>query len=137
MAGSNGVLDKKTRVRLVLAVVDELRSDDLSLPDMNVILETYGLEPYSTNSSLPSLHEIVTAATDEQLVDLAEYFNLEVPDAAVPANRVATVGGTQPLFLFASHLTAHKVLVGAIKEHLLRYGIDLFVAHDTIEHDAL
>jgi hypothetical protein len=39
--------------------------------------------------------------------------------------------------VFGSHLSEHTVLVGAVRDQLLRYGIELFVAHDTIEHDKL
>lgn len=39
--------------------------------------------------------------------------------------------------MFGSHLSEHTVLVGAVRDQLLRYGIELFVAHDTIEHDKL
>jgi hypothetical protein len=43
----------------------------------------------------------------------------------------------QPLFIFGSHLAAQRALVGAVGEQLSRYGIELFVAHDSIDHDAL
>ncbi len=130
-------LDKKTRVRLALSVVDRLNDNDLDLPSVNLILGTYGLETLSGDFDGPGMHDVVGAATDEQLVEIAEYFELETPGDAVPKARVSTVGAARSLFIFGSHLTAHKVLVGGVREHLLCYGIDLFVAHDTIEHDRL
>ncbi len=42
----------------------------------------------------------------------------------------------EPLFIFATHLSAHRRLLGEVKEELGRYGIRVFVAHDTIEMDA-
>lgn len=131
------MLDKKTRVRLALSVVDRLNDNDLDFPSANLILRTYGLETLSGDFAGPSMHDVVSAATDEQLVEIAEYFELETPDDAVPKSRVSPVGAARPLFIFGSHLTAHKVLVGGVREHLLHYGVDLFVAHDTIEHDKL
>ncbi len=128
------MLDKKTRIRLALSVVDNL--NELDFNSTNLILRTYGLETLGDFDG-PTVHDIVSWASDEQLVEIAEYFELEVPDSAAPRSRVATVGSARPLFVFGSHLTAHKVLVGAVRESLLRYGIDLFVAHDTIDHDKL
>lgn len=124
-------------MRLVLSVVDRLNDNDLDFPPANLILRTYGLETLSGDFDGPSMHDVVSAATDEQLVEIAEYFELETPDDAMPKSRVSTVGAARPLFIFGSHLTAHKVLVGGVREHLLHYGVDLFVAHDTIEHDKL
>jgi hypothetical protein len=40
-----------------------------------------------------------------------------------------------PLKLFASHLAAQKAIVGAVGEELAKWGIELFVAHDSIEPD--
>lgn len=42
----------------------------------------------------------------------------------------------QPLFIFASHLSAERRFVGAIREELERFGVTLFVAHDSIPDDA-
>lgn len=131
------MLDKKTRVRLALAIADKLNK--LDFDSTNLILHTYELETLYDNGfgSGPSVHDIVGRGTDEQLVEVAEYFELEVPEAAVPKSQVTTVGAARPLVIFGSHLSEHKVLVGGVRAHLLRYGIDLFVAHDTIDHDTL
>ena len=40
-----------------------------------------------------------------------------------------------PLKIFASHLASQKAIVGAVGDELGRWGIDLFVAHDSIEPD--
>ncbi|WP_406817347.1 TIR domain-containing protein [Mycobacterium sp. M23085] len=130
-------MDKKTRVRLSLAVVDCLSDQSLSFQATNLILRTYGLETLGDYADGPSLHDIVSWANDEQLIEIAEYFELEVPHVAAPKSQVPTIGTARPLRIFGSHLSDHKVLVGAVREQLLRYGIDLFVAHDTIEHDKL
>jgi hypothetical protein len=43
--------------------------------------------------------------------------------------------GARPLFLFASHLTSQKALVGQVSNYLKGWGITLFVAHEAIEPD--
>jgi hypothetical protein len=128
-------LDKKTRVRLSLAVVDRLSDQSLNFHTTNLILRTYGLETLGDYADGPTLHDIVSWATDEQLIEIAEYFELEVPEVAAPKSQVPTIGTARPLQIFGSHLSDHKVFVGAVRERLSLYGIDLFVAHDTIEHD--
>lgn len=40
-----------------------------------------------------------------------------------------------PLLLFASHLATQRAIVGAVGEELAKWGITLFVAHDSIEPD--
>lgn len=130
------MLDKKTRVRLSLAIVDELNEPELSFDARNLILRTYGLDAVDGFDG-PNVHDIVSLATDEQIVELAEYFDFEVPDDSAPKPQVAAVATARPLFVFGSHLTDHKVLVGQVREHLLRYAIELFVAHETINHDTL
>jgi hypothetical protein len=130
-------LDKKTRVMLSLAVVDRLSDRDLDFNTTNLILRTYGLETLADYADASNLHDIVSWATDEQLIEIAEYFELEVPQAPAPKSLVSTIGTARPLRIFASHLSEHKAMVGAVREQLLGYGIDLFVAHDTIEHDKL
>lgn len=131
------MLDKKTRVRLALAIADKLNK--LDFDSTNLILHTYGLETLHDNGfgSGPGVHDIVGRGTDAQLVEVAEYFELELPEAAVPKAQVTTVGAVRPLLIFGSHLSEHKVLVGGVRAHLLRYGIELFVAHDTIDYDTL
>jgi TIR domain len=133
------LLDKKTRLRLAFQILDRFNDRDLDwdLESTNLVLRTYGLSVLSRDFDGPSLHNIIGDATDQQLLDLAEYFSLETPKDAAPKSQVATVGAARPLVVFGSHLSEHKVLVGAVRTELLKYGIELFVAHDTIEHDTL
>jgi hypothetical protein len=133
------LLDKKSRVRLAFQILDRFNDRDLDwdFESINLVLRTYGLSVLARDYEGPSLHDIVGDATDEELLELAEYFSLETPEDAAPKSQVATVGAARPLVVFGSHLSDHKVLVGAIRTELLSYGIDLFVAHDTIAHDKL
>lgn len=110
---------------------------ELDFNSTNLILSTYGLEPLQNSFDGPSLHDIVGRASDDQLVELAEYFDLETPTQMAPTSQVPTVRTVRPLLVFGSHLSDHRALVGSVREQLLGYGIDLFVAHDTIAHDTL
>ena len=135
------VLDKKTRIRLVMAVKDRLAGPGLSWADVNLILETYGVgtytpdDPWGSNDFL----DVVKAATDEQLVEIADFLELDSVEIPVPMpkSHVPTVNNARPLFIFASHLTAHRLLVGAVKDYLAKFGMELFVAHDSIDEGQL
>ena len=129
-------MDKKTRIHLIFAVAEKLNRPDLSWAQVNVILGTYGLELYS-QSSPTTLAELVSAASDDVLVELADYLDIPVPVSDAPPAAVSTtVRSARPLFIFASHLSSERRFVGAIREELEHFGITLFVAHDSIPDDA-
>jgi TIR domain len=137
MAAGAQLLDKKTRLRLTFQIIDTFDANSMSFDSMNLVLRTYGFDVLEEYEGA-SLHDIVGRGTDEQLIELAEYFDLDVPETAAPAAQVSTVASAaRPLFIFGSHLGKHRVLVGTVRQELLLYGIELFVAHDTIEEDTL
>lgn len=82
--------------------------------------------------------EVVVSATDEVLADLGEHFGIFIPDTGdAPASSVTTTVKTaEPLFVFASHISAHKALVGEVAVALAVYGVYLFVANESIAVDA-
>lgn len=129
------MLDKKTRVQLVLEIAGKLE-DESRWDHANIILQTYGVQPLDSDQFGPTTAETVSAATDEQLVELAGFYGLEVPNEAPAAGVTTTVESTRPLFVFASHLAKHKALVHAVSAGLAVYGITLFVAHDSITVDS-
>jgi TIR domain len=133
---AESLLDKKTRIKLIFAVADKLAEPGLSWAQVNVVLATYGLEAYS-QSSPTTLSELISAASDDVLVELAEFVDIPVPVSSTPPAAVSTtVRSAQPLFVFASHLSAERHFIGVIREELARFGITLFVAHDSIPDDA-
>jgi TIR domain len=128
------VLDKRARARLTIAVAEKL--DAMSWSEANVILESYGLQRRCSASS-PSLPEILRAAEDDVLVDMADHLDAPIPQSAAPPPAVtATVRSTRPLFIFASHLSGFRHFVGDISRELEQFGVTLFVAHDSIPDDA-
>jgi hypothetical protein len=57
--------------------------------------------------------------------------------SATSSSTDSTSAGTaEPLFIFGSHLSDHKTLVGDVGRVLAEYGITLFVAHDRIVIDS-
>ncbi len=123
---------KKTRINLAAQIAADLENTEWDLGQ--AILMTYGL-PVRPELDGPSLIEIVASASDDQITELAEHFEIAQPSA--PAPELRTVARTvDPLFVFASHLSQHRVLVNEVSNALLRYGILLFVAHDSIPNDA-
>jgi hypothetical protein len=82
-------VDKKTRIYVIFAVADKLAAPGLTWARVNVILGTYGLEPYS-QSSPTTLAELVSSATDDVLVELADYLDIAVPVSYAPP---AAIGG--------------------------------------------
>ena len=130
------LLSTEDRLRLILEVSDELQDGDMPWDRVNVILGAYGIAAHDPSEYQASVAETVSKATDDQLVGVSKFLKLEVPTFGAPAALDTTVRTAQPLFVFASHLAAHRSLVGAVGEELLRYGVTLFVAHDSIADDA-
>lgn len=128
-------LDKKKRVELVIAIAEKLDSHDLRFDHANIILQTYGVASMDDDQFGPSTAETVNTATDEQLIELAQHFELDAPSDAPAAIVTTTVKSSQPLFIFASHLTIHRVVVHQVASALSTYGINVFVAHDSIDVD--
>lgn len=113
------------------------------LVDVNLLLHEAGLNEVSWNAWYderwdPSLADKASAvlnvvrdlprsAVDELAAAVRDLFevSIEVHSGEEP----------KPLKLFASHLAVQKAIVGAVGEELERWGIELFVAHDSIEPD--
>ncbi|GAA4401526.1 toll/interleukin-1 receptor domain-containing protein [Tsukamurella soli] len=131
-------MEKKTRAQLLVELTERLEGMQ-RWDHMNIVLQTYEVPAVSGDQFDPSVSDVICEATDEQLLGLADYFGVEVP-GAVPVAPLAAPAALMetdtPLFLFASHLSSQRVLVHAVGDELARYGIELFVAHDSIEPDS-
>lgn len=131
-------MNKAQRVAAILHITDHFRADpELMWSRVEFALNSLG---FDTTEHIGTEEQIDTGS-DEQIRDLATAFGIELPPdglAAAPVvnQAAAETSRPSPLFVFASHLTKHKVLVGDVSRALASYGIDLFVAHDTIDHDA-
>jgi len=127
------LLSRVDRIGLVLRIGEEY-ARTLSYSRMLFVLESLGFD-----TSPAGIDAKVDTGTDEQLCELALTLGVELPPGAIvdsnTTTATVTVTAAEPLFIFASHLTLHKVLVGDVSRALATYGINLFVAHDTITHD--
>jgi hypothetical protein len=113
------------------------------LVDVNLLLHEAGLNEVAWNAWYderwdPTLADKASAvlnivrdlprpAVDELAAAVRELFevSIEVHSGEEP----------EPLKLFASHLAVQKAIVGAVGDELARWGVELFVAHDSIEPD--
>lgn len=113
------------------------------LADVNLLLHAVGLDdlPYNvwhddrwepthadrTNAVLGTIRDLPRGSVDDLAAGVRHLF-----EATVEINIQEE---PEPLRLFASHLATQKAIVGAVGEELGRWGIELFVAHDSIEPD--
>lgn len=116
-------MDRSTKVDTVRFVRDEL--NELDYEEQGLLLSVYGFEePWNDFSVQDSLIK----GADDDLQSLASKLRgekgLSEPD---------TVGQPAPLRVFASHLSASKLYVSQFRDQRQAYGIELFVAHSSIE----
>ena len=140
---SRVVLDV-ARLQLVRRVSTDLSS--LPLADINLLLYGAGIEPVTSNQWWGTDEYSATSESDRQ--ELAQHLviGLATPDlrdlafamqALFQTTAVAELPDEPPpLKVFASHLTAQKELLHAIKASLDSFGVQLFVAHDDVEPDS-
>lgn len=131
-------LEKLALVRSISAALAEQE-----LADVNLLLHAVGLDdlPYNawhddrwepthadrTNAVLGTIRDLPRASIDDLSEGVRQLF-----DATVD---IRMQDEPEPLRLFASHLATQKSIVGAVGDELGRWGIELFVAHDSIEPD--
>lgn len=113
------------------------------LVDVNLLLHEAGLEEATwndwnderwqptdadrANAVLRIIRDLPRQAVDDLAIAVRELYevSIEVHGGDEP----------EPLQLFASHLASQKAIVGAVGDELARWGVTLFVAHDSIEPD--
>jgi len=127
-------LSKKERVRLIFEISENLEAEP-NLERMNIILNTFGLGSVDDSLDGPWVMELLNSGSDETMEDLAEYFDIDFQSADIPMQEQAPKPASN-LFVFASHLYKHKLFIHEVKKDLARYGIELFVAHDSITVDS-
>ncbi|WP_277246176.1 hypothetical protein [Micrococcus terreus] len=129
-------MDKGTRIRVIQRVRDALTS--MTWEDQDLILSTFevGELPDNPYGDGPTLTQWLNSnITDQQLHALAQH--LEVLDnEAQPMVNTPTTETSESLFIFASHLSTHRELLGHVARELQLFHVDMFVAHDSIAMDA-
>jgi hypothetical protein len=100
--------------------------------DIDLVLGQFGLpvSEFGTESKTAYVINMIKSAGDDDLHRLHTYLVGEASGA--PAAGRGPWNG-EKLRLFCSHLAKHKAAVGQVGEQLSRFGIEPFVAHDSIE----
>lgn len=135
------MLEPGSRVKLIQSVREELQP--LSLEDEALVLEEFGIGARPLGRTgfdvEPTLTAWLQQADEARVVALARH--LGVIRAATEASveddvRALPDDEPAPLFMFASHISRERRFVGDVETALRSYGVELFVAHDSIPMDA-
>jgi len=107
-----------------------------AFPETNMVLRQFQIPETTDDPESNYHHWLLTrlgSAQDNQLVELFEHL---FPDQVMPQASQPTgqdLWFSKHYRLFASHVATHKKMVTEVKNALLEYGIDTFVAHQDIE----
>lgn len=129
------------KLALVRSVANALAERQLS--DVNLLLHEVGLDDIEPGAWDDERWEITPAdRTNTVIAALRDLRRAEVDDLATAVRRLFDVPvdvvdqpEPEPLVLFASHLATQRAIVGAVGNELARWGVTLFVAHDSIDPD--
>ena len=118
------------RIPLIRESATLLDKQDWS--EIDLVLGEFGLptEDVWQGSKTAYVIAMLKDARDEVLVQLHQFLVGEAGGPR-PAGRGPWTG--DKLRVFCSHLAAHKDVVGAVSQELLPFGVEAFVAHDSIE----
>lgn len=125
-------LSASQRVSLMKEIGKRLGAESWALIDLT--LTQFGLpvanEWDGTGESY--VLRMVERASDEALIELAQHLGYEFEISVRPI--VEPAFWRKGMFrLFISHLATQRKVAAQLQEHLLRYGISGFVAHNDIE----
>lgn len=126
------VLTPKQRIELKRGIARQLwNRERWSAEDIEIVLGEFNLPSPFTEGFDDDLsaNVVLRDASDEDLVQLYEYLT----DVKRPDLSAETADDPPPLRLFASHRDTQKAHVHQVAEGLARFGIGVFVAHDSIE----
>ncbi len=108
--------------------------------DADLLTYEFGLGPLDENTwSFTDPTEYLTnhlrSGGDADLVALAEHLGDATNHAPTGASHADATVTAQPLVIFASHASAHRIFVGEVAQEFRWLGIELFVAHQDITPD--
>jgi len=135
-------MEPEARVRLIQGVRDKIQP--MPWGDEDLLLDEFGIgrrpvqEIYGDRWPLT---DWLRQASEADLVALARHLEV-LPDASsgtTAEEEILDLPSEEPeaVFIFASHLSSEREYVGGVERALRqRYGIEMFVAHDSIPMDA-
>jgi nucleoside 2-deoxyribosyltransferase len=111
------------------------RLSPLSWAEIDVVLEEFGANVSSwSGDSFSYVTTMLRGIDDAMLAQLAKHLNIETgADSVFDAPPFWEEG---KLWVFLSHISAHKVFASELQAALSNYGISAFVAHEDIEPDS-
>lgn len=116
-------MDRSAKVDTVRFIRDELK--ELDYDDQGLYLSVFGFEaPWNDFT----LQDSLIQGPDDSLQALASKLRGEKG-----LSEPETEGQPVPLRVFASHLSASKLYVSQFRDQLKAHGIELFVAHESID----
>lgn len=130
-------MDRGQRIRVIQRVRDSL--GEMPKEDEDLVLETFGVgaRPEDDWGNGPTLTSWLSEqADDNELEALAQHLEVLDNRSSLVAVTTAIDSAPEVLHLFGSHLSAHRALLGEVETELKKYGVRLFVAHDSIPMDA-
>ncbi|WP_029137362.1 toll/interleukin-1 receptor domain-containing protein [Nakamurella lactea] len=124
-------LSPSERIPLIRECATLLDKQDWA--EVDLVLGQFGLP--TSDYDLPETKaayviQMIQNAGDEPLAALHRFLVDEAVGSGHPGRGPWT---SENLRLFCSHLAAHKNVVGQVREELARFGVEGFVAHDSIE----
>jgi hypothetical protein len=107
-------------------------------PEIDLILREFGMptSDFGPNDRYAYVMEQASQGSDEALIELDRYVQGESAANPSPPSDAGGPWEAGAFRLFLSHTHHHAAFAGRLREVLMRWGVDLFVAHDRIEPTA-
>lgn len=111
----------------------------MSYGDIDAYLTAFGVDTSKPTSGVNSkwvyTKELLSSASDDTVVKIADELELPHSHVVTPARDVLESSFWEPLHLrlFLCHLSSFKMKAAALQRSLQRFGISAFVAHVDIE----
>jgi hypothetical protein len=127
-------LSRKLRLTRLDEVLAVMSGSEWSLDRINLVLRTFDLEAFDYDKFSPSLAELLAEASDAVVNEIYETVTGKDVTEDSSESGCEAEGNWRPGFfrLFLSHSAKHKAFVGQVGDLLEPYGIQGFVAHDSM-----
>lgn len=128
-------LSRTERFHVMSQVIDGLEADTWTFDKTNLLFATFGIETMEQGWNGPSIAELISAASDGALIELASVvLGVEPADIASDVTAFSDSSSWKQGYvrLFISHSSEHAAFVTEVADELGILGIHGFVAHETM-----